>query len=158
MLRLEQLKAVGGMNATLHKSVLKNLLTSSLAAFDVLPVHKLRPAELGSLLDVLEELTSHAEAALQKLGLHYQVIELCTGDVGFSSCKTYDIEVWAPGQGKYLEVSSCSCFGDYQARRMKLRYKDAEGRNNFCHTLNGSGTDLPRLLVALLEQCQNTDS
>ncbi|MGB0644433.1 MAG: serine--tRNA ligase, partial [Akkermansiaceae bacterium] len=108
-------------------------------------------------MDMLEELTGHAEAALQKLGLHYQVIELCTGDVGFSSCKTYDIEVWAPGQGKYLEVSSCSCFGDYQARRMKLRYKDAEGRNNFCHTLNGSGTALPRLLVALLEQCQDAD-
>ena len=111
----------------------------------------------GTSMDMLEELTGHAEAALQKLGLHYQVIELCTGDVGFSSCKTYDIEVWAPGQGKYLEVSSCSCFGDYQARRMKLRYKDAEGRNNFCHTLNGSGTALPRLLVALLEQCQDAD-
>ncbi len=108
-------------------------------------------------MDVLEELTGHAEAALQKLGLHYQVIELCTGDVGFSSCKTYDIEVWAPGQGKYLEVSSCSCFGDYQARRMKLRYKDADGKNNFCHTLNGSGTALPRLLVALLEQCQDAE-
>jgi len=105
----------------------------------------------------LEELTGHAEAALQKLGLHYQVIELCTGDVGFSSCKTYDIEVWAPGQGKYLEVSSCSCFTDYQARRMKLRYKDEDGKNHFCHTLNGSGTALPRLLVALLEQHQNAD-
>lgn len=108
-------------------------------------------------MDVLEELTGHAESALQKLGLHYQVIELCTGDVGFGSLKTYDIEVWAPGQGKYLEVSSCSCFGDYQARRMKLRYKDSDGRNNFCHTLNGSGTALPRLLVAILEQCQDAD-
>ena len=106
---------------------------------------------------LLEELTGHAEAALQKLGLHYQVIELCTGDLGFSSCKTYDIEVWAPGQGKYLEVSSCSCFTDYQARRMKLRYKDADGKNQFCHTLNGSGTALPRLLVALLEQHQDAD-
>ena len=106
---------------------------------------------------ILEELTAHAEAALQKLGLHYQVIELCTGDVGFSSCKTYDIEVWAPGQNKYLEVSSCSCFGDYQARRMKLRFKDANGKNQFCHTLNGSGTALPRLLVALLEQCQDAE-
>jgi len=104
--------------------------------------------------ELLEELTGHAEAALQKLGLHYQVIELCTGDVGFSSTKTYDIEVWAPGQGKYLEVSSCSCFDDYQARRMKLRYKDAEGNNKFCHTLNGSGTAIPRLFVALLEQHQ----
>jgi seryl-tRNA synthetase len=106
---------------------------------------------------VLEELTGHAEAALQKLGLHYRTIELCTGDLGFSSAKTYDIEVWAPGQGKYLEVSSCSCFGDYQARRMKLRFKDADGKNRFCHTLNGSGTALPRLYVALLEQCQQPD-
>lgn len=106
---------------------------------------------------ILEELTGHAEAALQALGLHYRVIELCTGDVGFSACKTYDIEVWAPGQGKYLEVSSCSNFGDYQARRMRLRYKDADGKNHFCHTLNGSGTALPRLMVALLEQYQNED-
>lgn len=107
--------------------------------------------------EVLEELTGHAEAILRKLGLHYRVIELCTGDVGQSSAKTYDIEVWAPGQGKYLEVSSCSCFTDYQARRMKLRFKDAEGRNRFPHTLNGSGTALPRLYVALLEQCQQPD-
>jgi seryl-tRNA synthetase len=71
--------------------------------------------------------------------------------------KTYDIEVWAPGQGKYLEVSSCSNFGDYQARRMKLRYKDADGKNQFCHTLNGSGTALPRLYVALIEQNQQPD-
>ncbi|MGJ8724931.1 MAG: serine--tRNA ligase [Roseibacillus sp.] len=106
---------------------------------------------------VLEELTGHAESALQSLGLHYRVIELCTGDVGFSACQTYDIEVWAPGHGKYLEVSSCSNFGDYQARRMKLRYKDADGKNNFCHTLNGSGTALPRLMVALIEQYQNAD-
>ena len=107
--------------------------------------------------DILEELTGHAESVLQKLGLHYQVIELCTGDLGFSSSKTYDIEVWAPGQGKYLEVSSCSNFGDYQARRMKLRYKDADGKNQFCHTLNGSGTALPRLMVALLEQGQDAE-
>lgn len=105
----------------------------------------------------LEKLTSHAECILQKLGLHYRVIELCTGDVGFSSAKTYDIEVWAPGQGKYLEVSSCSCFTDYQARRMKLRYKDAEGKIRTPYTLNGSGTALPRLFVALLEQCQQPD-
>ena len=107
--------------------------------------------------EVLEELTGHAEAVLQKLGLHYRVIELCTGDLGFSSAKTYDIEVWAPGQGKYLEVSSCSCFTDYQARRMKLRFKDADGKNRFPHTLNGSGTALPRLYVAILEQCQQPD-
>lgn len=107
--------------------------------------------------DALEELTAHAETVLQKLGLHYRTIELCTGDLGFSSLKTYDIEVWAPGQGQYLEVSSCSSFGDYQARRMKLRFKDSNGKNHFCHTLNGSGTALPRLYVALLEQYQNPD-
>ena len=108
-------------------------------------------------METLEELTGHAESVLQALGLHYRIIELCTGDVGFSACKTYDIEVWAPGQGKYLEVSSCSNFGDYQARRMKLRYKDGDGNNLFCHTLNGSGTALPRLIVALIEQYQNAD-
>ena len=107
--------------------------------------------------EVLEQLTAHAESILQKLGLHYRTIELCTGDIGFSSAKTYDIEVWAPGHGKYLEVSSCSCFGDYQARRMKLRFKDADGKNRFPYTLNGSGTALPRLYVALLEQCQQPD-
>ena len=107
--------------------------------------------------EVLEQLTAHAESILQKLGLHYRTIELCTGDIGFSSAKTYDIEVWAPGHGKYLEVSSCSCFGDYQARRMKLRFKDGEGKNRFPHTLNGSGTALPRLYVALLEQYQQPD-
>ena len=106
---------------------------------------------------VLEELTGHAEAALQKLGLHYRTIELCTADLGFTATKTYDIEVWAPGQGKYLEVSSCSNCGDYQARRLRLRFKDSEGKNRFCHTLNGSGTALPRLYVALLEQNQNPD-
>ena len=105
----------------------------------------------------LEKLTAHAESILQKLGLHYRTIELCTGDIGFSSAKTYDIEVWAPGHGKYLEVSSCSCFTDYQARRMRLRFKDSEGKNRFPHTLNGSGTALPRLYVALLEQCQQPD-
>jgi len=105
----------------------------------------------------LGKLTAEAEAVLQRLGLHYRTIELCTGDVGFSSAKTYDIEVWAPGHGGYLEVSSCSNFADYQARRMKLRFKDAEGNNRFCHTLNGSGTALPRLYVALLETYQQAD-
>ena len=105
----------------------------------------------------LEILTGHAERVLQMLGLHYRVIELCTGDLGFSACKTYDLEVWAPGQGRYLEVSSCSNFGDYQARRMNLRFKDPEGRNHPCHTLNGSGTALARLYVALLETYQRDD-
>ncbi len=105
----------------------------------------------------LEILTAEAEAVLQRLGLHYRTIELCTGDLGFSSARTYDIEVWAPGHGGYLEVSSCSNFVDYQARRMRLRFKDADGNNRFCHTLNGSGTALPRLYVALLETYQQAD-
>jgi seryl-tRNA synthetase len=105
----------------------------------------------------LETLTADAERILQALGLHYRVIELCTGDLGFGSSKTYDIEVWAPGQGSYLEVSSCSNFGDYQARRMGLRFKDDAGKNQFCHTLNGSGTALARLYVALLENYQQAD-
>lgn len=105
----------------------------------------------------LESLTADAERVLQTLGLHYRVIELCTGDLGFGSAKTYDIEVWAPGQGAYLEVSSCSNFTDFQARRMQLRFKGEDGKNHFCHTLNGSGTALPRLFVALLETYQQAD-
>ncbi len=105
----------------------------------------------------LEALTADAERVLQILGLHYRTIELCTGDLGFGSTRTYDIEVWAPGQNGFLEVSSCSSFGDFQARRMNLRFKDADGKNRFCHTLNGSGTALPRLMVALLEVYQQAD-
>jgi len=105
----------------------------------------------------LESLTANAEKVLQLLGLHYRVIELCTGDIGFGSAKTYDIEVWAPGQGSYLEVSSCSSFGDFQARRMRLRYKDESGKTQFAHTLNGSGTALARLFVALVETYQQAD-
>ncbi len=105
----------------------------------------------------LESLTADAERVLQKLGLHYRVIVLCTGDMGFGSAKTYDIEVWAPGQSAYLEVSSCSNFEDFQARRMNLRHKAADGKNRFCHTLNGSGTALARLYVAILENFQQPD-
>jgi seryl-tRNA synthetase len=105
----------------------------------------------------LETLTANAERVLQLLGLHYRVIELCTGDIGFGSAKTYDIEVWAPGQNAWLEVSSCSNFTDFQARRMNLKYKNAEGKNVFCHTLNGSGTAMPRLFVALVETWQQPD-
>jgi seryl-tRNA synthetase len=104
-----------------------------------------------------ETLTADAERVLQSLGLHYRVIELCTGDLGFGSAKTYDIEVWSPGQNSYLEVSSCSNFEDFQARRMNLRFKDADGKNRFCHTLNGSGTALPRLFAALIEANQQAD-
>ncbi len=106
----------------------------------------------------LESLTADAEKVLQLLGLHYRVIELCTGDIGFSSARTYDIEVWAPGQGSYLEVSSCSNFTDYQARRLMCRYRDpAAKKPALCHTLNGSGTALARLYVALLETYQQPD-
>ncbi|HEY5768867.1 MAG TPA: serine--tRNA ligase [Terrimicrobium sp.] len=99
----------------------------------------------------LETLTRDAERALQILGLSYRVIELCTGDLGFGAARTYDIEVWSPGQDAFLEVSSCSNFQDFQARRMNLRFKGRDGKNHFCHTLNGSGTALARLYVALLE-------
>jgi seryl-tRNA synthetase len=105
----------------------------------------------------LEALTANAEAVLQALGLHYRIVELCTGDLGFGSAKTYDIEVWSPGQETYLEVSSCSNFEDFQARRMNLRFKDADGKNRFCHTLNGSGVALPRLFAALIETGQQPD-
>ena len=104
-----------------------------------------------------EALTADAERVLQSLGLHYRVIELCTGDLGFGSAKTYDLEVWSPGQNSYLDVSSCSNFEDFQARRMNLRFKDADGKNRFCHTLNGSGTALPRLFAALVEANQTAD-
>ena len=104
-----------------------------------------------------ESLTADAEKVLQLLGLHYRVIELCTGDLGFGSAKTYDLEVWSPGQNAYLEVSSCSNFEDFQARRMNLRFKDADGKNRFCHTLNGSGLALPRLFAVLIECGQMAD-
>ncbi|MEY2599177.1 MAG: serine--tRNA ligase [Verrucomicrobiota bacterium] len=123
--------------------------------FDKVELVKITTPERSS--EELELLTADAERVLQLLGLHYRVIELCTGDLGFGATKTYDIEVWAPGQGGFLEVSSCSNFGDFQARRMNLRYRDGEGKNRFCHTLNGSGTALPRLFVALLETYQQAD-
>jgi len=105
----------------------------------------------------LEELRREAETVLEKLELHYRTVELCTGDLGFGAAKCYDIEVWAPGTELYLEVSSCSNFEAFQARRMQLRFKGADKKNHFCHTLNGSGTALPRLVVALLETGQQAD-
>ena len=105
----------------------------------------------------LESMVGNAEKALQLLELHYRVILLCTGDMGFGSAKTYDIEVWAPGQGGYLEVSSCSNCEDFQARRMNLRFKTEAGENKFPHILNGSGTALARLFVALVETHQQAD-
>jgi seryl-tRNA synthetase len=104
-----------------------------------------------------EKLTSDAEKVLQKLGLHYRVIELCTGDLGFSAAKCYDIELWAPAQDKWLEVSSCSNFKDYQARRANIRYRNEEGKPTFVHTINGSGVALPRLVIAIMENNQNAD-
>ncbi len=107
--------------------------------------------------DELEKMTANAERVLQLLGLHYRVVLLCTGDMGFASAKTYDIEVWAPGQNAYLEVSSCSNCEDFQSRRANIRFKDKDGKNRFVHLLNGSGTALARLYVALLETYQQAD-
>ncbi len=107
--------------------------------------------------DELEKMVGNAEKVLQLLGLHYRVIMLCTGDMGFGSAKTYDIEVWAPGQGSYLEVSSCSNCEDFQSRRMNMRFKTETGENKFPHILNGSGTALARLFVALIETHQQAD-
>jgi len=104
-----------------------------------------------------ERMLANAERVLQLLGLHYRVLALCTGDLGFGSAKTYDIEVWSPGQGSYLEVSSVSNCEEFQARRMNLRYKTATGENKFPHVLNGSGTALARLFVALIETYQQPD-
>ncbi|MET0292701.1 MAG: serine--tRNA ligase [Steroidobacteraceae bacterium] len=105
-----------------------------------------------------EQLTSHAEAVLQKLELPYRVVALCAGDIGFGSSKTYDLEVWLPGQGKYREISSCSNFGDFQARRMLARWRNpATGKPEPVHTLNGSGVAVGRALVAVLENGQNAD-
>ncbi len=105
----------------------------------------------------LEKMVANAETILQRLGLHYRILELCTGDMGFASAKTYDIEVWAPAQIQYLEVSSCSNCEDFQSRRMNLRYKSADGDNRFPHLLNGSGTALARLFVALVETWQTAE-
>ena len=117
-------------------------------------VHIVTPEESYA---TLETLVGHAERVLRDLGLHYRVVSLCTGDIGFGAAKCYDLEVWAPGVGAWLEVSSCSNFEDFQARRMNLRYKNSEGKNIFCHTLNGSGVALPRLFIALLETYQQAN-
>ena len=105
----------------------------------------------------LEEMVGHAEAVLQKLELPYRVVLLCTGDMGFGAAKTYDLEVWLPAQDTYREISSCSNCEAFQARRMQARFKNAQGRNEFVHTLNGSGLAVGRALVAVLENHQNAD-
>ena len=108
--------------------------------------------------DVLEELTEHAEGILKLLELPYRKVILCTGDLGFSSAKTYDLEVWLPGQAAFREISSCSCFEGFQARRMQLRWKNPETKESeFLHTLNGSGLAVGRTLVAVIENYQNAD-
>src|SRR5208283_3270690 len=123
--------------------------------FDKVELIKITRPQEG--YDELEKMVVNAEKVLQVLELHYRVILLCTGDMGFGSAKTYDIEVWAPGQGSYLEVSSCSNCEDFQARRMNLRFKSESGENKFPHILNGSGTALARLFVALIETHQQAD-
>jgi len=105
----------------------------------------------------LDELTGHAEAILQKLGLPYRVVLLCTGDMGFSAAKTHDLEVWLPGQNAYREISSCSVCSDFQARRMKARYRNAAGKPDWVHTLNGSGLAVGRTLIAVIENYQQQD-
>ena len=107
--------------------------------------------------DALEEMVGHAEKILQLLELPYRVITLCTGDMGFGATKTYDLEVWVPAQDTYREISSCSNCEDFQARRMKARFKDENGKNRLVHTLNGSGLAVGRTLVAVLENHQNAD-
>jgi seryl-tRNA synthetase len=115
-------------------------------------------AEPETSYEELEKLLSNAETVLQKLGLHYRVVNLCAGDLGFSAAKTYDIEVWLPGQGLYREISSCSNFEEFQARRANIRYRPkAGGKTRFVHTLNGSGLAVGRTLVAILENYQNPD-
>ena len=109
-------------------------------------------------LEALEELTRHAETLLERLGLHYRRVLLATGDLGQSGAMTYDLEVWAPGVGKWLEVSSCTTFTDYQARRANIRFRRTQAdKPEFVHTLNGSALALPRVFAALLETHQEED-
>jgi seryl-tRNA synthetase len=107
--------------------------------------------------ELLEQLTAHAEVVLKRLELPYRVVTLCTADMGFAAAKTYDIEVWLPGQQAYREISSCSNFEAFQARRMQARFRNEKGRTEFVHTLNGSGLAVGRTFVAVLENFQNAD-
>ena len=130
----------------------------------LLRVHQFNKVELvkfstpESSYSELEDLTKQAESILQNLGLHYRVVELCTGDLSFAAAKCYDLEIWAPGEGKWLEVSSCSNFESFQARRGNIRYRNSsDNKVDFLHTLNGSGVATPRLMVALIETYQTED-
>ena len=107
--------------------------------------------------DALEEITRHAESILRKLELPYRVMALCTGDIGFASAKTYDLEVWLPGQNAYREISSCSNCEAFQARRMQARFRNEKGKTELVHTLNGSGLAVGRTLVAVMENYQRAD-
>jgi seryl-tRNA synthetase len=118
-------------------------------------VQMVKPADSEN---ALQELTGHAEKILQKLDLPYRMVRLCGGDLGFSAAVTYDLEVWLPGQQKYREISSCSSFGDYQARRMQARWRNPEtGKPELLHTINGSGLAVGRTLVAVIENYQQED-
>jgi seryl-tRNA synthetase len=124
--------------------------------FDKVELYKFASPE--SSYDELERMVGNAEEVCRRLDIPYRVLALCTGDLGFASAKSYDIEMWAPGCGEWLEVSSCSNCSDFQARRANIRYRPGEGdRPRFVHTLNGSGLALPRVLIALLENCQQPD-
>jgi seryl-tRNA synthetase len=120
-------------------------------------VEMVKFVEPATSYDELESLVVNAEDVLQRLGLHYRVLSLCKGDISFAAAKCYDIELWAPGQNGWLEVSSCSNFESFQARRANIRYRRADGKLDFVHTLNGSGVALPRLMVAILENGQEAD-
>jgi len=120
-------------------------------------VEMVKFVEPESSYDELERLLQNAEAVLQKLGLSYRVLLLCAGDMSFAAAKCYDIEVWAPGRNAWLEVSSCSNFEVFQARRASIRYRPSGGKPDFVHTLNGSGVALARLVVAILENYQQAD-
>jgi seryl-tRNA synthetase len=124
--------------------------------FDKVELVKLATAETSG--DELERLVADGEDILQRLELPYRVVERCAGDVGFSSTKGYDIEVWLPGQGKYREISSCSNYGDFGGRRADIRYRPEDGgKPEFCHTLNGSGLAVGRTIIAILENYQERD-
>ncbi len=129
----------------------------------LLRVHEFNKVEMVKFVepetsyDELEKLRANAETCLQRLGLHYRTLKLCSGDLSFSAAKCYDFEAYAPGVDKYLEVSSCSNFEDFQARRANIRYKDADNKTRFVHTLNSSGLALPRTMVAIIESNQQED-
>ncbi len=129
----------------------------------IMRLHQFNKVELVKIVhpeksyEELEKLVNEAEKVLQLLGLHYRVVELCTGDLGFSAAKTYDIEVWIPSQNRYREISSCSNCEDFQARRAKIRFRDKEGKTRLVHTLNGSGLAVGRTVIAILEQYQQAD-